>query len=368
MGIRTIFSTQPTIQRVLQDFRTQTQVAVPAMGLYFASSQFDANELSRQMQQLFPETAMFGCSSAGEIVSGKMLKHSVVLMLFDHAIIDDVCIEIVEHVSSECRASDVLRRFEAYYQRPISEMSYQEYVGIILVDGLSMAEERVMEKLGDLTNLTFIGGSAGDDLQFKQTYVYANGRAYENAALLALIKPKVGFDVIKTQSFCPTKQTLLATKVNESTREVLEFNHQPALQAYAHALGIAPEKVVSAFSRYPVGLMIGDEPYVRSPQAIVADRIRFYCQIKEGMQLSLLESTDIIADTKAAILSKQAELGHISGMINFHCILRTLELEEKGLTDAYGQLFAEIPTIGFSTYGEQYIGHMNQTSTILVFQ
>ena len=76
----------------------------------------------------------------------------------------------------------------------------------------------------------------------------------------------------------------------------------------------------------------------------------------------------IDADTRAAIRSKQTELGKISGMINFHCILRTLELEEKGLTEAYGQLFADIPTIGFSTYGEQYIGHMNQTSTILVFQ
>jgi len=26
-----------------------------------------------------------------------------------------------------------------------------------------------------------------------------------------------------------------------------------------------------------------------------------------------------------------------------------------------------IPAVGFSTYGEQYLGHVNQTSTILVF-
>ncbi|GAK50637.1 hypothetical protein U14_01870 [Candidatus Moduliflexus flocculans] len=368
MGATVIYSTQPTIQGIIREFRTQTHAATPAMGLYFASPQFEASELSRQMQQLFPETPIFGCSSAGEIVSGKMLKHSVVLMLFDHDVIDDVCIEVVENVSGTCRISDVLTRFEAYYGKPISDMDYQHYVGVILIDGLSLAEERVMEKIGDLTNLTFIGGSAGDDLQFQKTYVYANGRAYENAALLALIKPTVGFDVIKTQSFCPMTQTLLATKVNESTREVLEFNHQPALQAYADAIGVSVKHLSESFSRFPVGLMIGDEPYVRSPQTIVADRIRFYCQIKEGMELSLLKSTDIIADTKAAIRSKQAELGRISGMINFHCILRTLELEEKGLTEAYGQLFADIPTIGFSTYGEQYIGHINQTSTILVFQ
>ncbi len=368
MGMTVVYSTQPTIEGVMRDFQAQTHSAAPAMGLYFASSQFEAHELSRQMQQLFPATPMFGCSSAGEIVSGKMLKHSVVLMLFDLDVIDDVCVEMVENLSGDYRISDVLHRFEAYYGMPIAEMNYQEYVGIILIDGLSLQEERIMEKIGDLTNLTFIGGSAGDDLQFQKTYVYANGRAYENAALLALIKPTVGFDVIKTQSFCPLKQTLLATKVDESTREVLEFNHQPALQAYAEAIGTSVEHLAEAFSRFPVGLMIGDEPYVRSPQTIVGDRIRFYCQIKDGMELNLLVSTDIIADTREAIRSKQAELGNISGLIDFHCILRTLELEEKGLTEAYGKLFADIPTIGFSTYGEQYIGHINQTSTILVFQ
>jgi len=50
------------------------------------------------------------------------------------------------------------------------------------------------------------------------------------------------------------------------------------------------------------------------------------------------------------------------------CILRTLELESKGITEAYGKLFTDIPTIGFSTYGEEYIGHINQTSTMLVFK
>ena len=114
--------------------------------------------------------------------------------------------------------------------------------------------------------------------------------------------------------------------------------------------------------------MAADEPYVRSPQQAKGDHIVFYCSVLEGMDLSLLESTDIVAGTREALAAKVAKMGEVSAIINFHCILRTLELEKKNQTEAYGRIFSDIPTIGFSTYGEEYIGHINQTSTILLLK
>jgi hypothetical protein len=60
--------------------------------------------------------------------------------------------------------------------------------------------------------------------------------------------------------------------------------------------------------------------------------------------------------------------GAIAGMIDFQCILRTLQLRDEQRCDRYGEIFEGIPAIGFSTYGEAYLGHMNQTSTMLVFR
>jgi hypothetical protein len=86
------------------------------------------------------------------------------------------------------------------------------------------------------------------------------------------------------------------------------------------------------------------------------------------MPLSLLELTNLIDDTRETLARSGEKLGGISGVIVFNCAHRALELEYKKLSGKYGELFADIPTIGFNSYGEQFIGHMNQTATMIVFR
>jgi hypothetical protein len=238
----------------------------------------------------------------------------------------------------------------------------------VLVDGLSSAQQEVVEKLGDATDLFFVGGSAGDDLKLQTTYVLANGGCHTDAAVLVLLRLKRSFDIVKTQSFKPIGKTLIATKVDAARREVIEFDHKPALDAYAEALGIAPGQAPSRFARHPLGLMVEDEPFVRSPQSVVGSAIRFYCQIQEGMELAVLEATDIVANTRAAMQIPLKAAGDIRGLIEFQCLRRTQQLREEGLCAQYGAIFSGIPMVGFSTYGEAYLSHMNQTSTILIFR
>jgi len=83
--------------------------------------------------------------------------------------------------------------------------------------------------------------------------------------------------------------------------------------------------------------------------------------------LELMEAQDMIPDTEAAIKAADQELGGIQALIVFNCILRTLQLENEGKTEFFGKIFAGYPTVGFSTYGESYIGHINQTATMLAF-
>ena len=128
------------------------------------------------------------------------------------------------------------------------------------------------------------------------------------------------------------------------------------------------EQAASQFFHHPLGWMIEGEPFVRSPQRVDDRSLLFYCGIKQNMELAVLETTDIVADTRVAIEAQRAALGDIQGLIEFQCCLRTQQLRNENRCDQYGAIFSGIPMVGFSTYGEAYLGHMNQTSTILVFR
>jgi hypothetical protein len=297
-----------------------------------------------------------------------MLKGSLVAMVFDAESMLDVKVAVVKKLSRKIDVSDAYLSFERHFGESASEMEPSNYLGIVLVDGMCGREERLMDAIGDRTNVLFIGGSAGDDLKFQSTHVYANGKSYSDAAVLALLKPAAPFELVKTQSVRELGVELIVTKAKEAQREIIEFNNKPAAQAYAEALGVSVNELAACFPSHPLGLVIDGEPYIRSPKHISGDSVFFHCSSVEGMPLSLLKLTNLIDDTKETLARTIAKLGGVSGVIVFNCAHRALELEYKHLTEKYGAVFAEVPTIGFNSYGEQFIGHMNQTATMIVFR
>jgi hypothetical protein len=369
MKVKTAYSQKKDIQDIIRDLKEQINPFESKLIQFFASSNIDTSRISGEMQAAFPNIPIIGCTTAGEIISGKMLDNSIVAMAFGSGIIKNLSIEILTDICTDHHAVDkAFTQFEKFTHCTMDKLDTGRFVGMVMIDGLSMQEEKINERIGDLTNVTFIGGSTGDDLKFEKTYLYANGKTYSNAAILTLIECNTEFDILKAQSLVTSGKTVTITKANEAKREIIELNGKPAAQEYARLLNIDKSNLSSAFVTNPLGLVLGEEIFVRSPQKVDGDKIIFYCSVKEGMELSLLKPTDIIEDSVKSLANKLKTFGDISAMINYNCILRTLEMKQTHKTEAYGALFSDIPTIGFSTYGESYIGHMNQTSVILIFK
>ena len=200
MKVKTAYSQEKDINLIISDLKAQIGDFNSKLILFFASPSINPEIISSEIQKAFPKVQTMGCSSSGEIISGKMLDQSIVLMALGTELIADCKIELLTNINSnEDQVALAFDSFSEYFNNEMTNLNPMDYVGIVLIDGLSSQEEKINERIGDLTNITFIGGSAGDDLKFQETYLYANGKTYLNAAVLVLIKTNTKFDILKTQ-------------------------------------------------------------------------------------------------------------------------------------------------------------------------
>ena len=245
--------------------------------VYFASTAYPPTLLAPAMAAAFPGVLTVGCTTAGEIVSGRMLQGSLVAMALGSDLIVRAEARLLSRVAEDARAgvAAAFSELSRSFGYDVGKMDPERHVGLILADGLSGAEERLMDAIGDGTNVSFVGGSAGDDLKFQQTRVFLGGSAVSDAAIVVIIEAAVPFQILKTQSFRVLPTRLVATKVNEPMRRVIEFNGEPAALAYAKATGVRPEQANARFMTNPLGLLAGDEIFVRSPQRIEGGSVGF---------------------------------------------------------------------------------------------
>lgn len=340
----------------------------PRLILCFSSTLQEPHELLRDLHRHYHDAVIAGGTTAGEIVSGKMFKGGVVAMALEEDVVERCASVVIEDLGPAMDLDAAFASLERHLGEPLDEADPDTTVGIVVIDGMSGAEEKLIEAIGKRTDIPFIGGSAGDDRKFQKTKVFLGKNVHEGAALLLLLKVPRGYEIVKTQSFENTGIVLEATEVDEPSRKIISLNRRPAVYAYAEAVGAIPDAIADSFTTNPLARLVGGEPFIRSPQRIEGTAIKFYCGVKKGEKLAVMRATDIVTDTKAAVARGLADAGGARGIVDFHCILRALELESKGLAQDYGAIFKDVPTVGFCTYGEAWTTHINQTSTMLLFK
>jgi len=350
----------------VNSIREQLSDIHASMILYFASPVYSPETISVEMANAFTDARTVGCTTAGEMITGKMGQDSIVAMAWHKDTLKYLQIEVLENIQTDTDAvAKAFKSFEKSLGKSMNTLDPALYAGMIMIDGMSGCEEQLNDHLGNLTNVPFVGGSAGDNLAFEKTCLFVDGRVYSNAAVLLLMEPTNGYAILKTQSFTITDKKLIPTKVDEKRRMIIEFNGKPATEAYAEALDISLDKLSDNLDKYPFGLVFDEQNFfVRSPQRIEGTSVFCYCSVKEGLELSILQSGDIVADTRADL----NKCGKIQAAVDFNCIQRFLVLSHNNQLKEYSEIFGNVPAIGFATYGESYIGHINQTSTMLLLK
>ena len=126
--------------------------------LFFSSSNYDGAELAREMARAFGGAPTLGCSTSGELTSGAMLKQTVVAMGLTSDVVSDVAVALAPAVNVPGSVSRALNHLAAHFNETPGTLDPERFVGLVLTDGLSVAEESANEQLTPQTNGSFVGG------------------------------------------------------------------------------------------------------------------------------------------------------------------------------------------------------------------
>jgi hypothetical protein len=372
MGIRRAYSASTDARIAAREFHREVLQPEMDLVIFFCSSDYDLDALAEEIHGLFAGVVVVGCTSAGEIGPGGYKERGISGASFSR----NVCAAVTGSLER-------LQRFQIADGQTLiknllhcieeKEQTAKEHntVALLLIDGLCLREERVTRTLQDaLGKIPLAGGSAGDGMSFRKTFVYGNGSFRSDCAQVVLISTPLPFTVFKTQHFVSTEQRLVITEADTSRRIVKEINGLPAAGEYARLLGVSERDLTPArFAASPVVVLIDGNNYVRSIQRANPDgSISLYCAIDEGVVLRVAHGVDIIDNLEAALSKLEAQIGVPQLVIACDCILRRLEIVQDGLDERVGNILNKHNAVGFNTYGEQFRGvHINQTLSGIAF-
>ena len=336
--------------------------------IVFSSTTQDPNEVARGLGQRFKGTPVIGCTTAGELLGKDHYNGALVIMgLVTPQIRWSTGVAENLATFNEERARALSEQLIGKLGVPREEVDPRRHFCLVFIDGLSCKEEVVSALMADaLEGMPLLGGSAGDDLKFKQTHVFFDDKAVVGAAVFAVADSAMPFEIIKHQHYTTTPKSLVITRADVATRRVYEMDGYPAIEAYARALGMPVAEVTGDVTfMNPLTFVCNGEIYVRSIQRVEPDgSIIFYCAIEEGMVLSIGGHEDMTGALKRDISGLSRSMEQADLFIGCNCILRALEATKGKYHQPLGEILHHFGknVIGFDTYGEQLSGlHINQT-------
>lgn len=239
---------------------------------------------------------------------------------------------------------------------------------LLLCDGLKGIEESILTTFYFIEpNFKIIGGSAGDNEKFQETYIYIGNRRVMNAALFFNLKKRT--DIVKENIYVKTDKILRVTEADVVKRRVITFNNKPASHEYARMVGVSESKLPEYFMSNPLGKLYEDDVLIASPMKINKDKsITFYSELMINTFVYLLKPVDprvVLSETLRNVAFKPSFLFVIN------CIFRKLLFVRDNIWVDFDRQITSFcsNTTGFISYGEQYYrNHLNQTMVMLLVE
>ena len=229
----------------------------PALVLVFTTPNYDLPLLLSGIRSVTGSAPLAGSTGAGEIVRARYMGFGAgVAVMAMTAGPYRFGIASASHIHGDLDRSGQKIARESKAEAGPSPYSAMILLGDCLAGNLQELFQGVYKITGPKT--TIVGGAAGDELQFKATFVFHDDKVVEQGAVAIWIASDKPLHVTIRHGWEPVGVPLLVTRA-EGT-EIMELGGSPANEAYEEQLGIAPGELTAenfwdTSMHHPLGIL-----------------------------------------------------------------------------------------------------------------
>ena len=337
--------------------------ANPDLTVVFSSVIFDQPGLLRGVQTVVGKSPLVGCSTAGEISSEGFDRRSMVVMTLKSNKLQ------CGTGLGEGLTRDALRVGRDVARKAIRKNPANRFAFMMMSDGLKGNGASVIKGVQEVLGNSFpiVGGSAGDDFLFENTYQYYNGQVFDDAVVGVLFGGDVAIGVGARHGWQPLGKLRKITKARENIVE--EIDGVKAVEIYTDYFDKKIEELTQEgpLARitimYPLGMTVpGEEEYLLRNILRVTPAGALVCagEIPQGAEARLMMASDRLAIAAAKNAAERAlkNMGdvevRVAFVFNSASRARLLGRRSSREIEAIKQVFGkDVSIIGFCTYGEQ---------------
>ena len=362
--------------RAADDLLDQLGSEAPKIVFAFAARSRDQKRLHAALRERLPRgTKLVGASTAGEVTNRGYSAGSVVLGALSGDF--DVGVGVGKNLTRNAAGagSDAVEAAAQELGERVTRLDTRRHVGIVIDDGFRMKKEELL--LGVLEKnqgLVVVGGGAGDD-KMRSSALHVDAQEYDDAVLMVLFATQTPWAALRSHCFSPVGERVHVTKVDPTSRRILELDGRPAARRYAELVGLRPEDLtfdkVHNWAQHSLALRVGREYFLRAVWKADGDESLLGMNlIPEDNELEVVRAGDIVESTRKFFTEEvPRRVPNPSAALLFDCSARRVATDMAGRLDALGEtLRLAPPCAGFNVHLETYCGfQINSTLTTLVF-
>jgi len=342
------------IHEALAQCQQKLEGHTPQAGILFSAIDYEHPVLLAEINKSYPQIELIGCSTDGELSSLLgFTEDAIALILF--------CsdqIEIKAGIGHHLQASPETCAHRAWTQAQ-DKLTQSASFCLAFPDGVLGAKDTALATLQQQLGLTvpIYGGAAAEQAEGKSTYQFYQDQVYCDAMPILVFGGEIHFAHGVASGWKPIGKPAKVTKVEGY--EVLEINHQPALDFYRHYLGT----LATQSREFPLAIFETDDDkfFVRAVFEVDEQRrsLLFGAHIPENASIQISEATrdDLLDGAKQSVAQAlhfleghTPEVGLVFSCAARKAILGTRTKQEFDLLQSFAD--GQFPVIGFYAYAE----------------